>query len=135
LDAARIHGSILEERDRGRRGHREDPVRRLHHAAADIDRRHDDLVRLEPLEREDRTDDIDDRIERANFMEMDLLHRRAVDGGFGLAQPAEHLDGFRLTVIAQRGSINGGEDVLQVMVLVPGSWGAIPAPRLRSGRP
>src|SRR5262249_29555043 len=41
------------------------------------------------LQAEHRADDVDDRIERADLVEMDLLHGRVVDRRLGLRQPLE----------------------------------------------
>ena len=49
------------------------PVRRMHHPAADVQRRADDAIGAEPLEREHRADDVDDRVERADLVQMHLL--------------------------------------------------------------
>ena len=51
----------------------------------------DDTMSLdaEPLEREHGADDVDDRIERADLVQVDPLDRRAVDRGLRLRQPLE----------------------------------------------
>ena len=49
-------------------------------------------VRAEPLEAEHRADDVDDRVERADLVEVHLLDRHLVDGRLGLGQPPEQLD-------------------------------------------
>src|SRR5688572_3755910 len=56
-------------------------------------------------------------------MEMHLLHRRAMNRRLCFAEPSEHLDGFRLAGFAQCRSLDGCENLLQVMVFVrvPGS--------------
>ena len=41
------------------------------------------------LERPGRADDVDDRIDRADLMEMDMLGRRVMDFGFGVGQRLE----------------------------------------------
>ena len=51
-----------------------------------------------PLEREHRADDVDDRVERADLVQMDLLDRHLMDRRFGLGQPLEH----RLRAVASR---------------------------------
>ena len=46
-------------------------------------------VGAELLEREHGPDDVDDRVERADLVQVDAIEGRAVDGCFGLAQPGE----------------------------------------------
>ena len=58
----------------------------------DVQRRRHDVVGAEPLERKDRSNDVDDGVERADFMQMDLVERRLVYRGFRLANAAEQLD-------------------------------------------
>ena len=78
------------------------PVRGMHHPAADVQRRADDAIGLEPFDREHRADDVDDRVEGAHFVQMNLLDRNLVDRGFGLAKTMEERFGPRLRVRRQR---------------------------------
>ena len=41
--------------------------------------------------REHGADDVDDRVERADLVQVHLLHRHLVDRGFGLGEPLEQL--------------------------------------------
>jgi hypothetical protein len=81
--------ALAEKTQRRRRRHGIQAVRGLHRAAPDVDGRHDDAIGLEPVEREDSPDDVDDRVERADFVQVDLLHRHVVDGGFRFREPIE----------------------------------------------
>ena len=71
----RIDRHAGQQPRRRRRRHREQPVRALHRAAARVERRGHDPIRTEPLEREDAADDVDDGVERADLVQMDLVHR------------------------------------------------------------
>jgi hypothetical protein len=48
-------------------------VRGADHAAADVQRRGDDMVDPQPLQREDGADDVDDRVEGADLVQVDLV--------------------------------------------------------------
>src|SRR5438105_11951896 len=62
-------------------------MRRADRAAADIERRGNDALCPEELERVHGADDIDDRIERADLVEVDPVGRRTVDRSFDLSKP------------------------------------------------
>ena len=64
-------------------------MRRMDHSAADVERRADDRVGAEPLQPEHRADDVDDRVEGADFVEMHLLDRHLVNRRLGVRQPLE----------------------------------------------
>ena len=89
------------------------PCADLHHAAADVDRRHDDAIGLEPFDREHGADDVDDRVEGADFVQMHLVDRHAVNRGFRLAEPAEHLDRAGLAGFAQRRAVDRRVDLVR----------------------
>ena len=72
------------------------PCADFDHAAADVDRRDDDAIGVEPFEREHGADDVDDRVERADFVQVDLVDRHAVNRGFRLAEPRNILIALRL---------------------------------------
>ena len=65
-----------------------------------------------------RTDphDVDDRVERAHFVKVDLVDRHAVDGGFGGRQAPEHLQGILPHDGGQVCRGDDGADVGQVTV-------------------
>ena len=46
-------------------------------------------IGADPLEREHRADDVDDRVERADFVQVNLLDRHLVNRRLGLGQPLE----------------------------------------------
>ena len=58
----------------------------------DVERRRHDVVGAEPLEREDGSNDVDDRVERADFMQMNLVERGLVYRGFCFTNATEELD-------------------------------------------
>ena len=91
LNAGGIYRRPAEQLHGGRRRNRKVAVRRLHHAAADVQRRADDAIGTEPLHRKDGADDVDDRVERADLVQMNLLDRNLVDGRFGLAKTMKQL--------------------------------------------
>ena len=57
----------------------------------DVQRRHDDVVGAEPLHPEHGADDVDDRVERADLVQVDALDRHVVNRGLGLGQPLEQM--------------------------------------------
>ncbi len=61
-------------------------------SAADVERRDDDLVCAEPLHPEHSTHDIDDRIEGADFVEVNAIDRHGVDRRLRLRQLLEERD-------------------------------------------
>ena len=76
----------------------------------------DDVVDAEPLEGVHGADDVDDRVEGADLVQMDPLDRRVVDRGFGLGEPLEQMDCPFLPLGRQRGPPDRCDDVRQVMV-------------------
>ena len=71
----------------------------------------------EPLEAVDGADDVDDRIERADLVQVHPLDRRVVDRGLRLGEPLEQLDRAILALRRKRRPPDGRDDVLEVMVL------------------
>ena len=71
----------------------------LHRAAAHGKLRAHHLIDLQALERQAGAEDVDDRINRSNFVEVDLVGRFTVHLTLGVGQPAEdpprHTDGVR----------------------------------------
>ncbi len=80
-------------------------------AAADVQRRRDDAIGAERLEREHGADDVDDRVERADLVQVDLVERRAVDGRLGLAEPREQRLRAVLASPAQRRAVDQAIDL------------------------
>ena len=70
----------------------------------------------DPLHREHDADDVDDRIERADFVQVDGVDRHLMDSGFNFREPLKH----RLRAIAsggrQRGAIDEREDLRKASV-------------------
>ncbi len=85
-------------------------MRRVHHSAAHVERRAHDVVGARPLEREHDADDVDDRVERADLVKVNLLHRHLVDGGLGLGQPLKHALRAIPAARRQRGLVDQFED-------------------------
>ena len=92
-------GAVLVDRNalgqarRRRRRHRERAVRAADGAAAQVQRRGDDAIGAEPLEREDAADDVHDRVERAHFVQVDVFDRHLVDVGLDGREAADQRDG------------------------------------------
>ena len=106
-----------EQPRRRRRRHGKHAVRAVHRAATDVERRRDHVVDAEPLEGVHRSDDVDDRVEGADLVEMDLLDRRVVDRRFGLGQPLEQMRLRRSCPSADSADRRDrGDDVRQVMM-------------------
>ena len=68
---------------------RELTVRGLDRAAAEPERPARDALDAEQPEPDHRADDIDDRVERADLVEVDIVDRDAMDRCLGLGQPRE----------------------------------------------
>ena len=108
-----VDGHAGQQPQRRRRRHRKGAVRDLDGAAADVQRRRDDVVDAEPLEREHGADDVDDRVERADLVQVDVVDRHVVDGRLGLAQPLEQRDRARLPRCRQRGVADQMRDLFE----------------------
>ncbi len=63
---------------------------RTHEAAARRQRRNDHFLKLEPLETPGSGHDVDNRIDGADLVEVNLLGSRAMDFRLGLGQHAEN---------------------------------------------
>ena len=59
-------------------------------AAANIERRASELLNTERIEANARADDIDDGVDRTNFMKMNFFDRNIVYGGFGFTEFAKN---------------------------------------------
>ena len=80
----------------------------------------DDPVGAEPLEPEHRADDVDDRVERADLVQVHLLDRHLVDRRLGLREPAEQADGARAGAAGQRRPFDQRGDLCEGPVRVAG---------------
>ena len=78
-------------------------------------------VGADRFHREHRSDDVDDRVERADLVQVHLIDRRAVNRRLGLAQSVEQLLGAILPGPTQGRSVDQpvdvGEGPMHVMVL------------------
>ena len=72
-----------------RRRHRQLAVRRLHPAAADVDRAAGEPLRRQVLDRRRGAHQVDDRVDRPDLVEVHAVDRHAVHLGLRLAQPLE----------------------------------------------
>jgi len=104
------------------------PVRGMHHSATDVQRRADDAIGMEPFDREDGADDVDNRVERADFVEMDLVDWNLVNSRFRFSKVMKQL--FRASLRRRRQGraldqlIDFGEAA--VRVLMRGGGGCMP---------
>ena len=77
-------------------------MRRMRHPAADVQRRRHDAIRFEPLERKHGAHDINDGIERAHLVKMNLLQRDLMDRRLGFAQALKQVAGARFSLGRKR---------------------------------
>ena len=84
--------------------------------AADVEQRGDHSVSAEPLHAVDHADDIDDRVERAYFVEINLLDRHAVDRGLSLAEPVEQVNRAILPFTSRGRAFDEAGDGLQAVM-------------------
>ena len=61
-------------------------------------------------------DDVDDRIERADFVQVDLVERHVVDRGLRLAEPAEEVNRAILALPRERRALDEAGNVLQAVM-------------------
>ena len=93
VDADRRSTRASEQGGDGRDRVRQLAVGRAHGAVPDRDRAADDGVDAEDLERDADTDDVDDRVERTDLVELDVVGGDAMDLAFDLGERA--VDGQR----------------------------------------
>ena len=65
-----------------------------------------------------RTDDVQDAVDSADFMEMDLVDRHAVYLGFGFSQGLEDGQALGLDIFIDRGAFDDLRDFRQAPVLM-----------------
>ena len=63
---------------------------RVDHAAAHIERRREDPIGAEPFQRKHRSDDVDNGIERADLVQVDLFDRHVMNRCFDFREPLKH---------------------------------------------
>ncbi len=88
-DAARA-----QDLQRGGRGNREAAMGAMDEASAFDDRAGEDARFAEHFKRNTGADDIDDGIDRADFVEVNFFRGQAVDTAFGVGDALENGDGF-----------------------------------------
>ena len=82
--------------------------------------RANDSFDAEQVEADRRADDVGDGIDGADFVEVHLLDRAAVDLGLGLGQLLEDAFGQIFLAGSERAAVDHGRDVVQVAVFVLG---------------
>jgi hypothetical protein len=93
LQAARISGSTAQKLGRSRRGNWQQSVRSLHLARAHIQRRTSEFVDAQHFETDRRAHDVDNRIDGADFMKVNLFDGNLMNASLGFGQPRENLAG------------------------------------------
>ena len=93
----------------------------MHRAAPDIQRRTHDAVRRKPFHRKHDTDDIDDRVEGTDLVQVHLLDRHLMDRGFCLRQTLKHRLRPGATGDRETGAVDQRKDLAQAAVAVAGS--------------
>jgi len=110
--------------EQGRRAWRRDghhAVLGTDDAAADDQRRADDLSHPKQIERGHRRHHVDNGVDRPDLMEVDLLNGHAVRDGLRLGQAGEDAFGLRADGLGQLARVQNGQHVLEVpMRLVAG---------------
>ncbi len=81
-------------------------MRRLHQAGANIERRADDVVDPCPLHRKHRSDDVNDRVEGTDFMQVYPLDRHLVNARLGFGESVEHRLGAIPAGRRKRGAVD-----------------------------
>ena len=97
-------------------------MRALHRSAADIQGRADNLIYSQRLSPNGRTDNIDHRIDRADFMEMHALHGSIVNLRFRPSQCLENSDGSLSCGLRDRGRRNDLPNLRQPATMRMGVW-------------
>ena len=116
FDVARIYWFSRQQLGHGRRRNRETTMGHFNHAAADTQWRRNELLDAKQLETDRGPADIDNRIETAYFMKMNLLDRLVVYARFGGGQKREDARSAVLNALSQPGFIDDLENVAQMTV-------------------
>ena len=111
-------GTPLQELGRRRGGQRHPAVRRLDPAPARRHRAGLEPVDAEQVEPDGRADDVDDRVDRADLVEVDLRQVDPVDRRLGLAELAEDPLGQLVLPGGQAALVDDRLDVVQVAMRV-----------------
>ena len=99
----------------------------------DVYGRGDDLRRAEPLQSEHGANDVYDRIEGTDLVEMNPLDRHVVNRRLGIGQTAKEVDRAVLSIPRETGLLDGGGDLFQAVVIMARRSALVP--RRSSGRP
>ena len=111
LDA--IQGSTAQQRERGRRRKRQPAVGGVHEPAWHGQRRADEALDAEVLERERGAADVGERVDRAELVEVHLLRGDRVDGALGLGEAPEGLLRARTGALREPGRVDQLADLGQ----------------------
>jgi hypothetical protein len=103
--------AVAEDGERGRSGNRETAVRAANPARAFDDRRGEHARFAQHFEREAAAYDVHDGIHRADFVEVNLIRRLAVDLPLGVGNALEHSDGL---LLHPRGELAPRDQLLDV---------------------
>ena len=74
-------------------------------------------VGAEPFHREHGADDVDDRVDGADLVQVDAVERHVVNRGFGFGEPVEQRDGARLPGRRQRRTTDVALDVGEAVMI------------------
>ena len=109
----------MQQFRRRRRRDRHDAVGGFHEAASHPQGGGKNPFDAQIVKAEYCSHDIDDRVDRAHFVKMDLLHRHAVHFGLRRPQPLEHETGFVLHGIGKVRRADQFQDVRQAAMMMP----------------
>ena len=117
-DIRRIIGQAGEQFCRSwcRYGH--DAVGAADEAAARMEGRRADLFNAQVVETPNSTDDVEDAVDSAYFMEVDLLYRDAMDLGFGSSQGAKDGEALFLYIVREGRRFDDFRNICQAAVLM-----------------
>jgi hypothetical protein len=90
----------------------------VHHPPADVQRRAHDAIGAAPLDREHGADDVDDRIELADLVQMDFLDRHLVNLRLGFREALEKSLRAIAAARCERGAVDVREDFRECPVSV-----------------
>src|SRR5579859_120781 len=93
LNFAGINRSVFEQVERGRSRHGKSAMGALHHSAAHVERRADPFVHTQRLSSHGGAGDVRNGINRADFVEVDLLDIHVMHACLGCAQSFKDSDG------------------------------------------
>jgi len=79
-----------------------------------VERRRHDTLHAEQIETDGGANDVDNRIGRAHFMEMDLFNRLSMDLCFGLTEPNEDSSSNVFLPLVEAASVDHCQDLVQM---------------------